>query len=429
MLLGRGKWASFFSFDQKIIDIIYDAEKKVLPYYKKVEEVVRFNQAKVLYAFKKGRVGEECFSPSTGYGYNDYGRDKLEEVFASIYNAEASLVRPHFVSGTHTLTSCFFGLLRPGDEFVLLTGQPYETLRRVIGINGRNMVNSPGSLAEWGITCKILDNGKEKGPDLDKLPSLVNKKTKLFYIQRSRGYDPLRKSLNISELRQIIKRAKEICPEAIVFVDNCYGEFVEYNEPTEVGADLVAGSLIKNPGGGLSPIGGYVVGKKKLINRIADRLTAPGLAGEVGANPIGYRSFFQGIFLAPHNVGESLKGSIVSAAVFEELGFNCDPRYFDDRGDIVQVIELGNPDLLRKFCRAIQEVSPVNSHVVPQASPMAGYDNDIIMAAGTFVQGASSELTADAPLRPPYHVFIQGGLTYEHYIIGLANVIKEIYRE
>ncbi len=394
-------------------------EKSIRPSLRRIESVALHNQARVLSAFHKLRIDETCFSDSTGYGYNDTGREKLDALYASVFGAEAGLVRPQFVSGTHAIAACLYGLLGPGDRLVSLTGKPYDTLYNTMGLSEK----TPGSLLAQGVTYDEADLCSY--PDAKELDRVLAAKTKVVFIQRSRGYAQ-RRSLTIEDIAILIGEVRKRQPEVVIMVDNCYGEFVGESEPCHAGADLAAGSLIKNPGAGLAPTGGYVVGRADLVEQAAWRLTAPGLGSGIGSMTGVKRLFYQGLFLAPHQVGEALKGMILAAAIFHELGFEVSPSWEEERGDIVQSIKLGTPELLSKFCRAVQSASPVDSHLSPQPAPMVGYNDEIIMAAGTFVQGASSEFSADAPLRPPYTVFMQGGLTYEHIKLALATILTEL---
>lgn len=386
----------------------------------RTEEISEFNTAKVLNAMRRLKISDAHFKTSTGYAYGDIGREKLDELFAEIFGTEAALVRTQFVSGTHALATVLFGILRPGDEMISLTGEPYDTMQTVIG----HKKNSSGSLADFGIIYRELPlkNGKV---DFEEIKTAVTSKTKLALIQRSRGYS-MREPLKISDIEKISSAVKKINPRCIIFVDNCYGEFVEKLEPTEVGVDIAAGSLIKNIGGGLAPTGGYIVGKKNLVELSACRLTAPGMGGELGASLGTPRLLFQGIFLAPHVTAQALKSAIFASGIFSKLGYKTHPLPKDFRGDIIQAIELGSAEKLIKFCRAIQEYSPVDSFAAPEAWDMPGYDDKIIMAAGTFVQGASIELSADGPLREPYAVYLQGGLTFEHASLAILHAAKSI---
>jgi cystathionine beta-lyase family protein involved in aluminum resistance len=379
----------------------------------RVDQTVLSNQGRVLAAFQELQVDETCFYDSTGYGYHDLGREKLDSLYALVFGGEAGLVRPQYVSGTHAIASAIYGVLKPGERLVSLTGRPYDTLQKALGLTaGSNTVLYGETDMSNVLSEKELDR-------------VLTPDTAVVFIQRSRGYAE-RRSLTVDDIRILIAAVKQRRPDAVVIVDNCYGEFTEEQEPCHVGADLVAGSLIKNPGAGLAPCGGYVVGRSDLVERAAWQLTAPGLGSGIGCMASVKRLFYQGLFLAPHQVGQSLKGMILAAALFAELGYSVSPRWDENRGDVVQAVRLGSAEKLRAFCRAVQAASPVDSHVVPNPAPMVGYEDEIIMAAGTFVQGASSEFSADAPLRPPFSVYLQGGLTYEHIKLALAAVIAKL---
>ncbi len=385
--------------------------------FRRVELVSEFNTRKVLSAMRRLKVSDAHFKTSTGYAYGDIGRDKLDEIFADIFKAEAALVRTQFVSGTHALATAMFGVLRPADELVSLTGTPYDTLQTVIS-HGR------GSLKEFGITYRELPliDGKV---DIAAIKNFITPKTRLALIQRSRGYS-MRSALTVDDIATICAAVKAVNPNCATLVDNCYGEFVETREPIEVGADLAAGSLIKNIGGGLAPTGGYIVGRRDLVEAAANRLTAPGLGNELGASLGTPRLLYQGLFVAPHVTAQALKGAIFAAGIFKRLGYRISPQPDELRGDIIQAIELGNSARLIKFCRAIQNFSPVDSFAAPEPWDMPGYDDQVIMAAGTFVQGASIELSADAPLREPFAVYLQGGLTFEHAAIGILAAAEAV---
>ena len=385
--------------------------------FRRVELVSEFNTRKVLSAMRRLKVSDAHFKTSTGYAYGDIGRDKLDEIFADIFKAEAALVRTQFVSGTHALATAMFGVLRPADELVSLTGTPYDTLQTVIS-HGR------GSLKEFGITYRELPliDGKV---DIAAIKNFITSKTRLALIQRSRGYS-MRSALTVDDIAAICAAVKAVNPNCATLVDNCYGEFVETREPIEVGADLAAGSLIKNIGGGLAPTGGYIVGRRDLVEAAAYRLTAPGLGNELGASLGTPRLLYQGLFVAPHVTAQALKGAIFAAGIFKRLGYRISPQPDELRGDIIQAIELGNSARLIKFCRAIQNFSPVDSFAAPEPWDMPGYDDQVIMAAGTFVQGASIELSADAPLREPFAVYLQGGLTFEHAAIGILSAAEAV---
>lgn len=391
--------------------------------FEKIDKQCEENQLKVISAFQKSRVSAECLGTSTGYGYNDIGRDTLEAVYADIFHTEDALVRPHITCGTHALTIALSALLRPGDEILSPVGKPYDTLEGVIGIK-----ESKGSLKEFGVSYSqvdLLENGEF---DFDGIKKAINEKTKLVEIQRSRGY-ALRPTLSVKRIGELIHFIKEIKPDVICMVDNCYGEFVEDLEPTDVGADICVGSLIKNPGGGLAPIGGYIVGKKEYIELCAYRLTAPGLGKEVGASLGVNTSFYQGLFLSPTVVASSLKSAVFAANLYEKLGFSTRPGGAEDRYDIIQAVAFGNPESVIAFCEGIQAAAPIDSYVRPEPYAMPGYHSDVIMAAGAFIQGASIELSADAPIEPPYSVFFQGGLTWPHGKLGILMSLQKLYEK
>ncbi|MGA8944207.1 MAG: methionine gamma-lyase family protein [Thermoactinomyces sp.] len=407
--LNHGRW-----IEKKI----REAEKKIEPVLKEIEKNTDLKQWQVLKAYREMKVSEIHLQPSTGYGYDDLGREIFEKAFAQIFGAEQALVRPNIISGTHAISACLYGVLRPGDQLVYLTGRPYDTLHQVIGSSR----DGSGSLADYGISYQEIPLTEENKIDWEAFEKAANPNTRMVAIQRSRGYAD-RPSFTINEIAHMIRRVREISPQAVIFVDNCYGEFVEQEEPTAAGADLVAGSLIKNPGGGLAKSGGYIAGKRKFVEKAGARLVAPGIGMEGGAT-FGYmRDYYQGLFLAPHIVGEALKGAVFTAAFLEEAGFKTTPAWHEKRTDIIQQVYLEKPELLIAFCQGIQSASPVDAHILPVPSPMPGYEDEVIMAAGTFVQGASIELSADGPLRPPYIAYIQGGLTYSHVKIGLARAM------
>jgi cystathionine beta-lyase family protein involved in aluminum resistance len=393
-------------------------EERIAPVHRRIENVVLHNQHRVLKAFQDMNVDETCFFDSTGYGYNDRGRETLDALYAAVFGGEAALVRPQFVSGTHAIACCLYGILNHGERLVSLTGRPYDTLQKALGLSGDTREKLPGGINYTEVDfCNGIDH-----TDMD---NALAEGAHMVFIQRSRGYAE-RRSLTVNDIAELVGAVKNRLPAAVILVDNCYGEFVQDIEPCHVGADMVAGSLIKNPGAGLAPTGGYVAGRADLVEKAAWRLTAPGLGAGVGSMAGVKRLFYQGIFLAPHQVGESLKGMTLASALFAEHGFEVSPAWDEDRGDTVQAVKLGNPQLLKRFCRAAQAASPVDSRVLPQPAPMAGYSDKIIMAAGTFVQGASSEFSADAPLRPPYTAYLQGGLTYAHIKLALAAVLEEL---
>ena len=387
-----------------------------------LETAALVNTEKVITAFRNNMVSDYYLKPTTGYGYSDVGRDTLDLIYAEIFKAEAALVRSQFVSGTHALAVALLGNLRPGDELIGLTGTPYDTMQSIIGYP----VKTKGSLVDLGVTYKELPMSGEH-VDLEAVKKIVTKNTKMVHIQRSCGYSSLRKTISVEEIGRIIAAAKEANPDVIAYVDNCYGEFIEKQEPTEVGADIMAGSLIKNLGGGLAPTGGYIVGRADLVENAAYRLTAPGLGGEMGAT-LGdtQREFYQGLFLAPHVVQQAVKTAIFAAAVFQKMGYEVKPLPQEVRHDIIQAIKLESKQRLCDFCIAIQSNSPVDAHVEPVPAPLPGYQDDIVMAAGTFVQGASIELSADGPCREPYNVFFQGGLTFEHGRLAIMAAAKRV---
>ncbi|MBC8081279.1 MAG: methionine gamma-lyase family protein [Gorillibacterium sp.] len=407
----------------RIKAIADEAEHLIEGQFKEIDRMIDTNQWKVIEAFQKNKVSDYHFSGSTGYGYNDRGREVLDLVYAEVFGAEAALVRPHFVSGTHTIGTALFGVLRPGDKLLYITGRPYDTLHNIIGKDK----DGSGSLADFGISYGEVALQAGGSPDWDEITRNLTPDTRVIGIQRSRGYD-WRSSFTVDQIREMIDFVKAIKPDVIVFVDNCYGEFTEVLEPTQVGADLIAGSLIKNPGGGIAPTGGYIAGKAEFVEKAAFRLTAPGIGGEVGAMLGTTRSLFQGLFLAPHLVGQAVKGSVFAAAVFEQLGFETRPRYMDTRTDLIQAIRFTEAEHLIAFVQGIQTASAVDAHVVPEPWAMPGYDDPVIMAAGTFIQGGSLELSADAPIRKPYTAYMQGGLTYSHAKLGVFKALENMLK-
>ena len=396
-------------------------ERELKERFAAIDEIAEYNQLKVIAAMQKNRVSAECFQMSSGYGYNDLGRDTLEQVYADCFHAKAALVRPQITCGTHALALALMSNLRPGDELLSPVGKPYDTLEEVIGIRP-----STGSLAEYGITYRQVEFLPDGGFDFEGIKAAINEKTKLVTIQRSKGY-LLRKTLSVAEIGELIRFIKGIRSDIICMVDNCYGEFVEVIEPTDVGADMVVGSLIKNPGGGLARIGGYIVGKKECIDNAAYRLTSPGLGKEVGASLGVIQSFYQGLFQAPVVVASALKGAIFAANLYEKLGFTVLPDGRESRHDIIQAIKLGSEERLCAFCEGIQAGAPVDSYVTPEPWDMPGYDSKVIMAAGAFVQGSSIELSADGPLKEPYNVYFQGGLTWYHAKFGILMSLQKLY--
>ena len=394
--------------------------KKLQDRFASIDQIAEYNQAKVLHAMQKNRVSAACFAATTGYGYDDYGRDNLERVYADVFHTEAALVRPQITCGTHALTIALSANLLPGDELLSPVGLPYDTLQGVIGIR-----SSPCSLAEYGVTYRQVDLLDDGTFDYERIQKAINPKTKVITIQRSKGY-ATRPTFSVTQIGKLIAFCKKIKPDVIVMVDNCYGEFVEAIEPSDVGADMTVGSLIKNPGGGLAPIGGYICGTKTCIDRCAYRLSAPGLGQEVGANLGLMPSLYQGFFLAPTVVASAEKGAIFAANLYEPLGFRCVPDAKEDRHDIIQAVELGSEAGMVAFCKGIQAAAPVDSFATPYPSDMPGYKDKVIMAAGAFVQGSSIELSADGPIRPPYAVYFQGGLTWNHAKIGILLSLQEI---
>ena len=388
--------------------------------FRHIDQVAEFNQAKVIAAMQKNRVNATHFNLSTGYGYDDEGRDNLERVYADCFGTEAALVRPQITCGTHALALALGANLLPSDELLSPVGGPYDTLEEVIGIRP-----SPCSLKEYGVSYRQVDLLPGGGFDYDGIRAAINEKTKLITIQRSKGY-ATRPSYSVEEIGKLIAFCKECKPDVLCMVDNCYGEFVETQEPTNVGADMVVGSLIKNLGGGLAPTGGYVCGRKECIERCAYRLSAPGLGREVGANLGLLTSFYQGLFLAPTVVSSAVRGAVFAANVYERLGFRCIPNAAEPRHDIIQCVELGSPERMVAFCKGIQAAAPVDSYVDPIPWAMPGYDSEVIMAAGAFVQGSSIELSADGPIRPPYAVYFQGGLTWFHAKLGILMSIQKL---
>lgn len=398
-------------------------EERLKERFASIDSIAEYNQLKVIHAMQECRVSESCFHYASGYGYNDQGRDTLEEVYAKVFHTEAALVRPQITCGTHALALALSANLRPGDELISPVGKPYDTLEEVIGIRESN-----GSLAEYGVTYKQVDLLEDGTFDYENIKKAISEKTKLVTIQRSKGYQT-RPSFSVTQIGELIHFVKEINPNIICMVDNCYGEFVETIEPSDVGADMVVGSLIKNPGGGLAPIGGYIVGTQACIDNCAYRLTSPGLGKEVGASLGVMQSFFQGFFLAPHVVAGALKGAIFAANVYESLGFPVIPNSTESRHDIIQAVTLGTPEGVIAFCKGIQAAAAVDSFVSPEPWAMPGYDSEVIMAAGAFVQGSSIELSADGPIKPPYAVYFQGGLTWTHAKLGILRSLEELVRK
>lgn len=414
-----------FNIDKKVLEFCAKAENKIKGAFAEIDEIAEINQYKVLQAMQKNKLSDVHFGMTTGYGYNDLGRDTLEEIYKDVFNVESALVRPQIISGTHALTVALFGNLKYGDELYSPVGKPYDTLQGVIG----HEREEKGSLKEHGISYQesdLLPNGKV---DFDNIASKINEKTKLVTIQRSKGY-VYRPSLTLDEIKKIIDIVKSVRKDIICMVDNCYGEFVDVIEPSDVGADLVVGSLIKNPGGGLAPVGGYIVGKKEYVDNAAYRLTAPGLGKEVGPSLGVSGALIQGLFLAPTVVSSSLKGAVFCSQIFEDLGFETMPKPLEKRSDIVQAIQMESAEKVISFCVGIQKGAPVDSFVTPEPlDDMPGYDCPVIMAAGAFVQGSSIELSADSPIKPPYTVYMQGGLTWFHAKVGIILAINEMFKK
>lgn len=404
----------------KLSPIVKKVEEKIRHVHEQIDCKVEANQFRVLKSFQKYKVSDSHFIPSTGYGYDDIGRDTLEEIYADVFGGESALVRPQIISGTHAISIALFGVLRPNDELIYITGKPYDTLEEIVGIRGSGI----GSLKEFNIDYQTVDL-KDGRIDFEAVRKAISSKTKMIGIQRSKGY-ATRPSFTVADIKEMIEFVKSIKEDVIVFVDNCYGEFVEELEPCHVGADLMAGSLIKNPGGGLAKTGGYIVGKKKFVEACSYRMTSPGIGSEAGASLYSLQEMYQGFFLAPHIVGQALKGAVFTSAMLEEIGLKTDPHWEAVRTDLIQSVQFDQKDMMVAFCQAIQYASPVNSHVTPYPSYMPGYEDDVIMAAGTFVQGASIELSADGPIRPPYVAYVQGGLTYEHVKIAICTALDEL---
>lgn len=411
---------NFFGFDDKILELAKKAEAKCN--FEEIDRIKEYNANKVLNAFIENKVSEQCFYGSSGYGYGDIGRDVLDKVYARALGAEDALVRHNFVSGTHALSTALWGVLRTGDKMVSVTGTPYDTLEEVIGLKGEK---GNGSLFDYGINYEQIDLKADGTPDLDAISEKV-KEAKLAYIQRSRGYS-LRPAITIEQIEKICDAAKKSNPDVIIMVDNCYGEFVDTKEPTEVGADLIIGSLIKNPGGAIARTGGYIAGRKDLVELCSYRLTCVGMGKEVGCTLSQNREMFLGFFMAPEIVANAVKTADFAASVFTELGYKAFPQKNEKRSDIITAIEFGNPDLLTAFCCGIQKGSPIDSFVTPEAWDMPGYESQVIMAAGAFTMGASIELSADAPMRDPYAVWMQGGITYSSGKTGILLAVKEMY--
>ena len=415
-----------FGISDKTLKLVSEAEESIKEQFKHIENICEINQLRVMKAFADNRVSDSHFVATTGYGYDDLGRDTLDRVYADIMGAEDALVRHNFISGTHTISTALFAVLRPNDILVSITGKPYDTLEEVIGIQGEA---GNGSLKDFGVKYVQIDLKHDGTPDLEQIKfTLTHMNVKAVTIQRSKGYG-WRPTYSAKDIGALIEFVKEISPETICIVDNCYGEFVETEEPTAYGADLIAGSLIKNPGGGLAPTGGYIAGKQKYVELCAYRLTSVGIGKEAGASLGFNRQMYQGLFMAPHVVSQALKAAVLCSAVFEKLGFEVDPKPNEIRHDIIQSIKFGVPDKVTAFCQGIQKGAPVDSFVTPEPWDMPGYSSQVIMAAGAFVQGASIELSADAPIKPPYIAYMQGGLTYESAKLGIMVAADKMLRK
>ena len=415
-----------FGISDKTLKLVSEAEESIKEQFKHIENICEINQLRVMKAFADNRVSDSHFVATTGYGYDDLGRDTLDRLYADIMGAEDALVRHNFISGTHTISTALFAVLRPNDILVSITGKPYDTLEEVIGIQGEA---GNGSLKDFGVKYVQIDLKHDGTPDLEQIKfTLTHMNVKAVTIQRSKGYG-WRPTYSAKDIGALIEFVKEISPETICIVDNCYGEFVETEEPTAYGADLIAGSLIKNPGGGLAPTGGYIAGKQKYVELCAYRLTSVGIGKEAGASLGFNRQMYQGLFMAPHVVSQALKAAVLCSAVFEKLGFEVDPKPNEIRHDIIQSIKFGDPDKVTAFCQGIQKGAPVDSFVTPEPWDMPGYSSQVIMAAGAFVQGASIELSADAPIKPPYIAYMQGGLTYESAKLGIMVAADKMLRK
>lgn len=413
--------AEEFEVSEKTLDFVEKAENEVREIFESLDEIMQYNQYKVLAAFQKNKVSDVHFAWNTGYGYNDMGREIIERVYADIFKTEAALVRPLIVSGTHALSLTLCGVLRPGDELIYVTGRPYDTLEEVIGIRGEGA----GSLAEFGITYKQIELLKNGQIDLDAVKSAISHKTKMISIQRATGYSE-RPAISLDSIEKCAKLVKSINPDIVMMADNCYGEFLDIIEPTQIGIDIMAGSLIKNPGGGLALSGGYVVGRKDLIEKVSYRMTSPGIGDECGLMFGQTRSILQGLFVAPKTVNAALKGAVLCAKVFENLGYEVFPSYDAKRSDIIEAVKLNSEEALCAFAEGIQMAAPIDAHVTPLPWDMPGYEDKVIMAAGAFVQGSSIELSADGPIREPYTIYFQGGLTYEHSKFGVIKALDNM---
>ncbi len=410
-----------FAIDEAVVRMVEEEEEKLRPRYRALDEIMEFNQYKVLKAFQDNKISDSHFFWHTGYGYDDPGRQAIERVYADLFQTEAALVRPTIVNGTHALSMTLMGILRPGDELIYCTGKPYDTLEEVVGLRGEGK----GSLKDYGVTYRQVELTREGTIDLPALKKQITSKTKMVSIQRATGYG-FRRAITMDEIQACAQAVKSVNPQIVVMADNCYGEFLETKEPTQVGVDVMAGSLIKNPGGGLALAGGYVVGKKELIEAISYRMTCPGIGGECGLMFGQTRTMLQGLFLAPKTVNGAMKAAILCGGVFSRLGYGVCPKIEDPRADIIQAVELKDEQALIAFCQGVQKAAPIDAHVMPLPWDMPGYEDPVIMAAGAFVQGSSIELSADAPIREPYIAYFQGGLTYEHGKLGVMKGLQAL---
>lgn len=410
-----------FGISENILCLIEECEQEIAPYFKELDDIMSYNQYKVLASFQKNNICDRHFSWNTGYGYDDAGRDAVERVYADIFHTESALVRPIIVNGTHALSLTLMGILRPGDQLIYCTGAPYDTLEETIGIRG----TGKGSLKDYGVSYDQVELTEDGRIDLDTLAKSITPSTKMVTVQRATGYG-WRRAITIEEIQEWVSFVKTINPNIVCMVDNCYGEFLHVKEPTDVGADIVAGSLIKNPGGGLALTGGYIAGRADLVEMVSYRMTTPGIGGECGLTFGQTRSMLQGLFIGPKTVNGAVKGAVLCAKVFEKLGYDVCPLPEDTRSDIIQAVKLGSPEAVIAFCKGIQAAAPIDSHVSPEPWDMPGYEDPVIMAAGAFVQGSSIELSADAPIREPYIVYFQGGLTYEHSKFGVIKALQAL---
>lgn len=413
-----------FNIDPRVLELSAQAEAAISPMFARLDDIMTYNQYKVLDAMQRNGLKDMHFGWNTGYGYDDPGRDAIERIYSDVFHTDSALVRPNIVNGTHALAITLMGILRPGDELIYCTGGPYDTLEEVIGIRGEGK----GSLRDYGVTYKQVDLCPDGSMDIDRIKEAISPKTRMVCAQRATGY-AWRKAITIGQIKQWAKSVKEMYPDIITMADNCYGEFLDIYEPTDAGVDVIAGSLIKNPGGGLALTGGYVAGRADLIDKIQYRMTCPGIGGECGLTFGQTRTMLQGLFQAPKVVNGAVKGAILCGQVYKMLGFDVCPEPDDERSDIIQAVKLGTPQALETFCQAIQAAAPVDSHVTPLPWDMPGYDSQVIMAAGAFIQGSSIELSADAPMREPFNVYFQGGLTYEHSKFGVIKSVDSLLKK